>query len=161
MDFWKFFLVAIGFSKIAYYFRAFFIALFRHLNFVGARACYRTSLEFCKLVYSLDPDSDPVGMLLLMDFYALRSQQYRWFINLFEELEPSKNLSQLPNWAFSVAVAYFYLAEEGNKDFAKADEMLQTALINFPGVLSPLLDKCSIEADSAAGHKFFLEAPML
>ena len=31
-------------------FRAFFLALFRHLVFVGERGCYRTSLEFCKLI---------------------------------------------------------------------------------------------------------------
>lgn len=58
--------------------RAFFIALFRHLTFVGSRACHRTALEFCKLLYSLDPEADPVGVLLLVDFYAIRAQQYKW-----------------------------------------------------------------------------------
>ncbi len=60
--------------------RPFFIALFRHLNFVGSRACHRTSLEFAKLLYNLDPDADPVGTLLLMDFYAIRAQQYQWYL---------------------------------------------------------------------------------
>ena len=40
-----------------------------------------------------------------------------------------------------------------------ADEMLQTALINFPGVLLPLLDKCSIDAeDKVARHPFFVDS---
>ena len=40
-----------------------------------------------------------------------------------------------------------------------ADEVLQTALINFPGVLLPLLDKCSIDAeDKVARHPFFVDS---
>ena len=40
-----------------------------------------------------------------------------------------------------------------------ADEMLQTALVNFPGVLLPLLDKCSIDAeDKVARHPFFVDS---
>ena len=99
--------LAVGTSRLDYKRqenRSFFIALFRHLNFVGARACYRTALEFAKMILSLDPD-DPVGILLLIDFYAIRAQQYKWFVSLYDELEPSKNLSQLPNWAYSIAVA--------------------------------------------------------
>lgn len=90
----------------------------------------------------------------------MKTSFVQWFIDLFEEMEPSKNLSQLPNWAYTVSVAYFYFAEEGSKDFAKADEMLQKALIMFPGVLLPLLDKCSIEAGKEAKHKYFLEASL-
>ena len=52
-------------------FRAFFIAIFRHIHYIGARACHRTALEFCKLALSLDPLEDPLGILLMMDFYAL------------------------------------------------------------------------------------------
>ena len=81
-------------------FRAFFLALFRHMNYVGGRACYRTALEFCKLLLSLDPDSDPGGVLLLIDFYAVRSGQNEWFVKLYDEMEEKKNLSQLPNWAY-------------------------------------------------------------
>ena len=38
----------------------------------------------------------------------------------------------------------------------RADEMLQRALIMFPGVLIPLLDKCSIQPDPVvSAHPFF------
>lgn len=76
-------------------FRALFIAVFKHLMFVGARACYRTALEFCKLLLSLDPEGDPLGVLLAVDFYALRAQKYEWLIKLASEWEPSRNLSQV------------------------------------------------------------------
>lgn len=140
-------------------FRCIFVALFRHLHFVGSRACHRTALEFCKLILSLDPDADPMGILLLIDFYAIRAQQHNWLIQFFNEWEPTRNLSQLPNWAYSIAIAYFAQADETDeKDYTKADEMLQTALIMFPSMLRPLLDKCNIEADSnVVLHPYFLE----
>eukprot|EP00095_Tigriopus_kingsejongensis_P000320 maker-scaffold292_size219010-snap-gene-1.35 protein:Tk00320 transcript:maker-scaffold292_size219010-snap-gene-1.35-mRNA-1 annotation:"transcription factor 25" len=142
--------------------RCIFIALFRHLHFVGSRACHRTALEFAKLILSLDPDADPVGVLLLIDFYAIKSLQHNWLTNFYEEWEPKRNLSQLPNWAYSISIAYFAQADESpEKDYTKADEMLQRALIMFPNILAPLLDKCSIEPDSKVlTHSYFVEAQL-
>ena len=58
-----------------------------------------------------------------------------------------------------MAVARFHSAQDGDKDFSMADETLQAALINFPGVLLPLLDKCSIDAeDKVARHPFFVDS---
>jgi hypothetical protein len=145
---------------------AFFIALFRHLHFVGSRACHRTALEFCKLLFALDPNADPLCILLMIDFYAIRAQQHEWMLQLYDHLETEKNLSQLPNWAYSAAMARFLAARELEGDSVataeamnKADEALQSALIMFPGILLPLLDKCSIEADKkVAAHVFFVDA---
>ena len=39
--------------------------------------------------YSLDPDSDPLGTLLMIDYYALKSEQYSFLIRLFNEWEVS------------------------------------------------------------------------
>jgi len=55
--------------------RAFFLAIFRHLQFLGRRGCWRTALEFSKLLISLDPGSDPLCAMLLIDFYALRARE--------------------------------------------------------------------------------------
>ena len=124
-------------------FRAFFIAIFRHIHYIGARACHRTALEFCKLALSLDPLEDPLGILLMMDFYAIRSQQYSWFLEFLTSWDPKRNLTQLPNMAYSMALAQFYSSK--NQDFAMADHSIQKALIEFPGVFLPLMDKCSVE----------------
>ncbi|XP_066582591.1 ribosome quality control complex subunit TCF25 isoform X1 [Prorops nasuta] len=131
--------------------RALYITLFKHLDFVGGRACYRTSLEFCKLLLSLDPDGDPLAVVLCLDFYALRSREYEWFIQYCDLWDKTRNLTQLPNIAYSLALAHFYL---GNKE--TSDELLQNALIMFPGVLIPLLEKCCIQPDSKVlGHNYF------
>lgn len=134
-------------------FRALYITIFKHLMFVGGRACCRTSLEFCKLLLSLDPDGDPLAVKLAIDFYALRAREYTWLIDFAEEWESAKNLSQLPNFAFSTAVAHFYTS---NGDTAKADTVLQDALLMFPAVLLPLLEKCSVQVDArVTSHRFF------
>ena len=60
--------------------------------------------------------------------------------------------------AYSLALAHFYSSK--NEDGLKAaDEKMQKALIDFPGVLLPLLDKCSVDIDKRVmGSSFFLDA---
>ncbi|EDO46412.1 predicted protein, partial [Nematostella vectensis] len=140
--------------------RPFFIALFRHLHYVDQRGCHRTALELCKFLLSLDPDSDPLCALLMIDFFALTSDQYSFLLRLYEEWEHHRNLSQLPNFAYSVAMAKFHLSRPTNEDKTAADDMvslfIQRALIMFPSVLVPLLDKCNVVLDSSiANHRFF------
>lgn len=135
--------------------RPFFLALFHHLKFVGQKGCYRTALELCKLLLSLSPDEDPLCVLLMMDFYALHSGEYDFLIRLYDEWEAHKNLSQLPNFAFSIALAHFHRSKVTNC-VATADELIQKALMNFPSALMALLDKCAIALDAAMmNHPFF------
>lgn len=140
-----------GKSRISYKYRenrGFFLALFYHIGYVSKKGCHRTALEFCKLLYSLDPDSDPLACLLLIDFLCLRSSEYDFLLRFYHELEPAKNLSQLPNFAFSVALAQFQLEmEKSPSSTPLADELLQSALLHFPTVLHQLLDKCSVAPD--------------
>lgn len=138
--------------------RSFFLALFKHLNFVGQRGCSRTALEFCKLLLGLDPDNDPLCVTLLLDYYAIRAEQYQYLVRLYREWDAERNLNQLPNFAFSVPLALFHLAQtaEGSATVEEADSMLQESLIMFPGLLMPLLDKCGVQPDSqVAKHAFF------
>ncbi|KAL1456324.1 hypothetical protein WDU94_001063 [Cyamophila willieti] len=131
--------------------RGFFIALFKHTLSVGNHACYRTALELCKVLLSLDPETDPLAVILLIDFYALRAQEYDWLIRFYNEWEPDRNLSQLPNFKYSLPVAHFQ-----NNDPETAHALLQEALIMFPMVLLPLLEKCAIQPDSRVqNHPFF------
>lgn len=131
--------------------RALFITLFKHLNFVGGRACYRTSLEFCKLLLSFDPEGDPLAVILCLDFYALKAKEYKWFIEFCNFWDSTRNLTQLPNIAFSLALAHFHL-----DNVILANELLQNALIMFPGVLMSLLEKCGIQSDEMVqSHDYF------
>lgn len=143
--------------------RAFYLALYKHMMFLEKRGCPRTSLEYCKLILSLDPDSDPLCMLLLIDFLMLRSREYQALIQLYQDWEEHRNLSQLPNFAFSLALCHFHLSQQEDIDpnerdsfRCKADQMLQDALIMFPGFLMPVLDLCTVQPDATVtSHVFF------
>ncbi|XP_063441257.1 ribosome quality control complex subunit TCF25-like [Mytilus trossulus] len=136
--------------------RPFYLTVFKHLTYVGQRGCYRTALEFCKLLLSLDPDNDPMCVLLMIDFYALRSEEFAFLIRLFNEWEGHRNLSQLPNFAFSLPLAMFCQADKNGEDTIPADNLLQKSLMMFPGFLMPLLDNCSVNPDSeVSSHSFF------
>ena len=141
-------------------FRALFLAIFKHLVSIGQRGCYRTALEFCKLLYSLDLENDPLAVILMMDFYAIRAQEYAWFIDFFNYYEPKKNLSQLPNFAYAIALAHFHQSKLDSVPLHQADDYLQKALLMFPAVLIPLLEKCSIQADAEVSkHPYFMPNP--
>ncbi|XP_058058996.1 ribosome quality control complex subunit TCF25 [Anopheles bellator] len=131
--------------------RALFIVLFKHAQHLESRACSRTALEVAKLILSLDPVNDPLAMILIVDYYAIRAKQYEWLVNLYDEWEATNNLSQLPNMAYASALALFYLNRS-----EEADKALQYALLMFPGVLRPLMEELSIQADSRmSGHNYF------
>lgn len=55
---------------------------------------------------------DPLAMILVMDYYAIRSKQYNWLIDFFEEQNVKRNLAQLPNMSYSYALA-LYLHDGG------------------------------------------------
>ena len=49
--------------------------------------CENCCCSFQTLVFSLEPDEDPLGVLLMIDFYALQSEQFSFLTRLFEEWE--------------------------------------------------------------------------
>ncbi|XP_037672370.1 LOW QUALITY PROTEIN: transcription factor 25 [Choloepus didactylus] len=144
--------------------RSFYLALYKQMSFLEKRGCPRTALEYCKLILSLEPDEDPLCMLLLIDHLALRARNYEYLIRLFEEWEAHRNLSQLPNFAFSVPLAYFLLSQQADLPEPelgsvreKASLLIRQALTMFPGVLMPLLEVASVRAgpSRSSSHRFF------
>lgn len=82
-------------------------------------------------------------------------------------LQGHRNLSQLPNFAFSIPLALFHScngdsqSENSSPDSNEADSRLQDALIMFPSVLLPLMEKCSVNLDPAVTkHNFFVSSDM-
>jgi hypothetical protein len=74
-------------------------------------------LEITKFFLSLDPLNDPFGNLLKIDFYAMRSGEYKYLSNFAERFtnefhpEPLKTILFSPNILLSTAVARFKLSE--------------------------------------------------
>lgn len=138
--------------------RSLYIALFKHAQYLEGRACSRTALEIAKLILTFDPVNDPLAMILIVDYYALRAKQYEWLVKLYDEWDPTNNLSQLPNMAYSYALALFYL-HKGQSQSELADKALQYAVLMFPGLVRPLLDALSVQIDSrASSHNYISSA---
>ncbi|XP_022233193.2 transcription factor 25 [Drosophila obscura] len=123
--------------------RSFYIVLFKHAQYLEERACSRTAFEISKLLLSLQPETDPLAMILVIDYYALRSKQFGWLVEFYEEYNATRNLSQLPNMAYSYALALYTL----HGACERSNEALQYALLMFPAVLRPLLDEMSVQTD--------------
>lgn len=118
-------------------------------------------------------------MLLLLSLFLsslvvllLLSSLFPWWWCYFTEtycsFQAKRNLSQLPNFALSIPLALFYCSKNAEsaqskqapgsdgKALAESNAKLQEALIMFPNVLLPLMDKCQVTLDPAVmKHGFF------
>lgn len=85
--------------------------------------------------------------------------------------QAKRNLSQLPNFALSVPLALFHASQNAESDateppngptpdtasrLAESNTKLQEALIMFPNVLLPLMEKCQVTLDPVVmKHSYF------
>lgn len=76
------------------------------------RGCIRTAFEFAKLLYSLDPWTDPHGSLLHLDGLAVKAGMPDWILDVWEYFEQNQdNLvdrftpTLLPGWWYTRALA--------------------------------------------------------
>jgi len=83
-----------------------------------------------------------LAVILLLDYYAVRSDEYNYLVRFFNEENHRLKLDGLPNFCYSLALAHFRLSS-----IDEANEILQDALLRFPSVLKYLLDKLSIKPD--------------
>lgn len=156
------FLLSPASSRMQYRFnenRPLFVAIFKHMCTLGHKGYNRTALEVCKLLWSFNPDGDPLAVLLVLDHYALSSNQSDFLLSLFESWREKERLDMLPNFRFSVALACFKKATshkvQHQQLMLQADALIQDALLLFPQMLLILLDKCSVEPDASVLHSDF------
>jgi hypothetical protein len=115
-----------------------------------------------------------MGVLLALDHYALAAnavQMDQWLVNLVEsetirvryrDMRSSKTyrctLLQLPNWAFSYALALFRLHSENPSENSKsrADMALQAALGMFPHVVGLLLQDNEVDTTGRSFRRDWL-----
>ncbi|KAJ3202777.1 Transcription factor 25 [Entophlyctis luteolus] len=146
--------------------RAFHLALSRHISFTARKGCWRTCLELSKLLFSCDPDEDPLGALQMMDWFAVKSGEGPWLKRCWIEFggdnhegsDGSKGVGVqgLPNWSYSVALVEFE-EECARKDelHAKSTERLMHAIYQFPQMIPQLLEKLTITAPAITTSPFF------
>lgn len=122
----------------------------------------RSSFAISRYLLSIDPLRDPKGILLALDCYALSSDgdgNDQWLIDLYENKrisicyrdgtagpEYQCDLSDLPNWSYSYALALF--RRNGSRPSEEANQALKTAIRKFSGIVDRLLIENDIDITS-------------
>ncbi|CAI4230294.1 unnamed protein product [Auanema sp. JU1783] len=135
--------------------RAFYLLLHRFmLNCVDKR-CFETALNIAKLIFTMDPQGDPLAVILSIDSIALKCRRHSWLESVLETCAGWKRLDLLPNFLYSQALIHF-LDAVTEEDKIKADTLLQKALCCFPGVVASLVEELQIETDEVvSSNKYF------
>jgi len=159
----------------------FFSTLFRIMQTSGMSGCHPNAMAVGRYLLSLDPLRDPMGVLLILDYYALASRRSvslsdeddgeegaevgaAFIVDLVESekitihyKDPLTSrhhkcpLLQMPNWAFAYALALNRLSRSD-----EANEALIDAMERFPQVLPKLLEMNKVNVQ---GRSFQMDWP--
>ncbi|KAI0368457.1 DUF654-domain-containing protein [Pilatotrama ljubarskyi] len=152
--------------------RPFFLALHRQVTDLQRRGCVRTAFEFARLMYALEPWSDPHGALLHLEYLAIKAGMTQWLLDLWDLFEPDVEKESregkspyvrrllpniMPGMAYSHALALFIREEDsGDKTHERSTEALKDTIRNFPPVVPLLADKADISLSAdIRGHPAF------
>ncbi|KAJ2401806.1 hypothetical protein GGI23_001148 [Coemansia sp. RSA 2559] len=144
--------------------RSLFLALFRHMQFLARRGCWRTAFEVNKVLLSLDPAHDPFGALVTLDFHALKAAQYE-YVERFASQWAWAPVQMMPGWGFSRALAALMLerrelkrAPQQQQHGRRSMELLVDAILTFPTAVPVLWAKANIDVDArVAAHPYFAD----
>ncbi|RCK67558.1 Ribosome quality control complex subunit 1 [Candida viswanathii] len=108
--------------------RQFHLCLFRYIVALGERSTFYTALTYCKLLLSLNPAEDPLGVRYFIDFYAIMSEEFKYLVQ-FTESPLVKTYAKwlTPGLAFSTVLAQLKLDQTD-----KAREALRYAFEHHP-----------------------------
>ncbi|KAI8811014.1 transcriptional repressor TCF25-domain-containing protein [Cladochytrium replicatum] len=137
--------------------RSFFLALFRHMVVVARKSCWRTALELNKLTLGLDPEDDPLGSLLCIDFYAIKAREFTWLNRFSESLAERRDLSSMPNFAYSLALVRYELDADQQPDdlSSESSKLLQRAILSYPWTIPQLYEKCGVTDNRVTSSPHF------
>ncbi|KAK9377872.1 transcriptional repressor TCF25-domain-containing protein [Lipomyces chichibuensis] len=113
--------------------RGFYLSIYRHVRNLERKGTWSTAFEFLKLLLEVSAEEDPYCVLLMIDIYALHSGNDQFIIDLATSHIFEDRVPDLPNIAFSLALAYFHTS-----NFSAAESALETAASTFPWTLSAL-----------------------
>ena len=120
--------------------RELYLAMWRYIRNLEMRGTWQTAFEWSKALLQLDPLSDPYGVTLMIDQFALRGRQHVELIALCSDDAYGVTWRHLPNIQISLALAY--LRNGQSKD---ARKQLAFATKAYPFVVSKLASALDIQ----------------
>lgn len=98
--------------------RQFYLCLFRVISGLAERSTFYTALTYCKLMLSLSPAEDPLGVRYFIDHYAILSDEHQYLMDFVNSpLGNTYGKWYTPGIAYSEVLALLYL---DRKDDARA-----------------------------------------
>ncbi len=97
------------------YSTSFFMSLFKFMDILGKKGCFKAALEYNKLLLKLNM-GDPTACLLCMDFNAISAKEYAFISNFICNFgkyvhKADSSLYLMPNFTYSLALARFMQAD--------------------------------------------------
>ncbi|KAG6880137.1 hypothetical protein C0992_005221 [Termitomyces sp. T32_za158] len=153
--------------------RPFFLALHRQITDLQRRGCTRTAFEFSRLLYALDPHSDPHGAVFHLNLLAVKGGMGQWLVDVFEYFDQVRegqerkeggrgawgawasgavkdherkrmDPSLLPGWAYAKALVLRVAEGDNASPTSLSTIALEEAIRSFPEVVPLLADKLEI-----------------
>jgi hypothetical protein len=118
--------------------RSFYLAIWHHTESLGRRGCWRTTLEFTKLLFSLEPEANPYCALLSIDFPAIKSKEYTYLIQLRDSEDWIDETGYLLNIHYSAALAEYLQEKDQKRDHEKSSKELEKAILRFPWLIAQM-----------------------
>jgi Transcriptional repressor TCF25 len=130
-------------------------------------------MALARYVLAMDPLRDPMSVLVLLDFFALSTKTTAhdmFVINLVEKAkialhyrdEESKEfvgkLTDMPNWAFSYALALYRVEQQSlgeetiGTDSMASKDALVAAIRRYPNIVEEMLRKNDISTTGRSTH---------
>lgn len=128
--------------------REFWLAGWRYMQNLSMRATWRTVYEWAKLLLSISPKEDPYALWLVLDQYALRSQQDLDYLNISRSPAFKPVHLDMPNVKLSQGLAEY---RAGNR--SKGKQALFTAVGRYPWVVARMMQELNIDPPPAIWGK--------
>ncbi|KAI0467863.1 transcriptional repressor TCF25-domain-containing protein [Xylaria cf. heliscus] len=123
--------------------RQFWLAGYHYLKNLVMKGTYRTSLEWAKLLFSMDL-SDPYGMIHFIHPMAIRAHESKWFID-FCDSEVLDEFDTVQDYIRQTLV----LARLQQKDTAGAKALLLEGMERLPWLYSSLYKALNLDVPKA------------
>ncbi|KAK4992407.1 hypothetical protein LTR50_001166 [Elasticomyces elasticus] len=118
--------------------REFWLAAWRYIGNLSMRATWRTVYEWAKLLLSLDPETDPYRVRLVLDQFALRARQPQQFLNLVKSSFFAERWKELPNIQLSQGLAEVQTGSRSKQPLFKA-------ISRYPWVAARLFQELNLD----------------
>lgn len=103
--------------------RQFWLAGYHYLKSLMRKGTYRTALEWAKLLFSLDPESDPYGINHFLHILAVRSREIDWLESFIMAFKDGPLHGELRYYRNSLILGWIQQQEDEKAKARLVDEM--------------------------------------